>query len=353
MINSAVLLTIYSVADALPQFPFNFDLNNYIQDNFETSDNFDQQFDYDLDYTGLNHEYVDKIKHCFSGSGLQKAINLCDDDACKSPEMQLFLEEALGPINAIDYLDETEKFCEIIKNLKVTSSSALARNMFSSNYYLNTVDEVLNPIRGYGCWCSLESGFTEGVGQPVLDNGLDTACRQVNRSYKCLKRDQAESGCNFDLAFYHTPINMAMISSMESRSFREICEDMNSIIYENASQLIVDLGYSTEFYECAMNLCTIEASFMSWLLSSAQSPTGGFHMQFIHEKYGGNFDPNTCDLSRIPGDNQEDPDIKCCGEYPVRTEYPAWKKSCCRNNVNGIFTIRTKDQCVIDETVII
>ena len=170
-------------------------------------------------------------------------------------------------------------------------------------------------IRGYGCWCNLNSFFRAGHGQP--QNGMDENCKKLHLGYDCIKMDAADEGTTCDTRDDDYVVSPAL--SMSQVEFQ--CKMFSEILYGP-----MGLNLSPAKINCAIRLCSVESRFLAWILTDFMNGNGLDH-SYIHDTYGGsfNFDDN-CHNS--PGVR----DIECCGLYPFRFPYNVVTQECCASS---------------------
>ena len=193
--------------------------------------------------------------------------------------------------------------------------------------------DLVRNIREYGCWCNTASDWQVGRGEPV--DSMDTACRNVHHSYKCL----AAEGCNKDLPWVTAP-------ELIDGSFQWTCAI-------NGDEKIFPDPVEAD---CAVKACTIGTHLIAsihnlYLGGEAITPahvhigTDFEQMDFMGNVVGtipGEFDFDA-ECVAIPGIR----DKKCCGPYPYRREFDVNIGECCVEN--GFERIRSCGQCFVDD----
>jgi len=190
-------------------------------------------------------------------------------------------------------------------------------------------------LRNYGCWCNTASDWKVGRGEPV--DGMDTVCRNVHHSYKCL----AAEGCEKDLPWITGP-------ERTETGWALTCA------VNGDGQTFPDPDEA----QCAVKACTIGNHLLSsmnnlFMGGNSISPDNvhtGF--DFVQTDYMGN------QVGSVPGDFNFDDmcipiqgvrDVKCCGPYPFRREYDINTAECCVEN--GFEKIRGCGMCFEDDLV--
>merc|ERR1712004_185191 len=188
-------------------------------------------------------------------------------------------------------------------------------------------------LRSYGCWCNIATDWQVGRGEPV--DGLDTACRNVHHSYKCLTAE----GCDKNIGWITGP---------------ELVEGM----WQWTCAINKEQAFDPVEGDCAVKACTVGTHLYSaisnlYLGGESINPanvhigTDFEQMSFMGDVVGTvpgefNFD-NEC--VALPGDR----DVKCCGPYPFRREYDINSAECCLES--GFEKIRSCGQCFVDDLV--
>jgi len=214
-----------------------------------------------------------------------------------------------------NYTEYTKSWDEICKNLfpsEPQQSTPVGGFFRALDLQKLQSGSIFENVRGYGCWCSLDTGFTEGHGRPVDDHGLDAVCKQVNENLKCLVEDSKKEDkiCDPYTVFY----TFGSAVTGKAQGWDAACKQVNQIFYENPLMASY-LGLDTADYKCAVRACAIDSFFMSWLAESAtRSPSFADYQHFQHDIYGGIFNP-VDECSRYEGQKVEK---QCCGLYPER-----------------------------------
>ena len=199
-----------------------------------------------------------------------------------------------------------------------------------------TQSAMMTNLKSYGCWCNTASDWQIGRGQPV--DGLDTACRNVHHSYRCL----AAEGCDKD--------NLAWITAPEMVNGRLV---WGCSVNDNGQTFPdpVQAG-------CAVKACTIGThlygSIMNLFMGGAGISPANVHIGTDFEQTDllgnvvgtvpGEFDFDA-ECVAIPGER----DVKCCGPYPFRREYDINTAECCAES--GYEKIRSCGQCYAGDLV--
>jgi len=232
--------------------------------------------------------------------------------------------------------DDVLEICAEISEQEIEAQSDLPIDRFlggGSHVMLQSVKTV--NLRNYGCWCNTASDWKVGRGEPV--DGMDTVCRNVHHSYKCL----AAEGCEKDLPWITGP-------ERTETGWALTCA------VNGDGQTFPDPDEA----QCAVKACTIGNHLLSsmnnlFMGGNTISPDNvhtGF--DFVQTNYMGNQvgtvpgDFNFDDMCiALPGDR----DVKCCGPYPFRREYDINTAECCVES--GFEKIRSCGQCFQDDLV--
>jgi len=266
----------------------------------------------------LSSKQVSKRSLIDCGGYVENRADLFCSGECR-PTLEEFPE--MSEIEGFDFYEYEENWDDICEKLFPSEPEQTEQEskMSQEPAFFRALDlqklqagSIFENVRGYGCWCSLDTGFTEGHGQPVDDHGLDAVCKQVNENLKCLVEDFKSEAkiCDPYNVFYTfgSPV------TGKAQGWDAACKQVNQMFYENP-MMASFLGLDPADYKCAVRTCAIDSFFMSWLAESAtRSPSFADYQYFQHDIYGGIFNP-VDECTRYQGQKVEK---KCCGLYPER-----------------------------------
>jgi len=195
--------------------------------------------------------------------------------------------------------------------------------------YMTSIPNLEN-LRGYGCWCTLDSGFLGGYGQPI--NGIDALCKDLVENYRCVEADAIarNRACPFQWSNY----TISLFTDDALR--RQFCT-----LSANAYTM-VDSNYDTQ---CAIDRCQVDSEFIAAMFNNALDPTYQFDIEPKWTEYGGDFiRSDNCRQNRVKGDANGSNlgPRQCCGRYPDRAPLYHHSNGCCNEN---IYNKRTMECC--------
>jgi len=251
-----------------------------------------------------------------------------------------------------------------------------------------TVKDVMENLRGYGCWCDLNSEFNHtGSGPPISE--LDAACKRYVESNKCISADsiREQADCPKDFKDYFVTVSL-----QPEKDFEKECRIFNSMLAGNEN-------WEPDMLECAVKKCIVESKFLRNVIHIAVQPEFKFSLKGIRLERNGFFDVKSeCvrsedeqkpafylkgraltkdynydydydyeDLSMsahplrfLPetqnfeydsehiGVNDEEL-LQCCGNYPHRFPIQTASTSCCDDKLNPIKYKVLTHECCVDE----
>lgn len=160
--------------------------------------------------------------------------------------------------------------------------------------------EVLDKLRGYGCWCYFDGKFGRGKSKPV--NLFDELCRGLQHGYEC--------------------------AMMDARAENEVCVPWE-INYNGTRVLELDniaenCAANNLHSKCAERACTIEKFFVLQVISMMWNGDMTFDPTKAHNE---GFDVFT----ECPTKEHVESERACCGDYPKIFPYKTFDgaRQCC------------------------
>lgn len=286
-----------------------------------------------------------------------------------------------------------EQFLEFHNRLEYLCE--LEQESVDSDYNLDyesnamTVVDVMENLRGYGCWCDINSEFDfTGIGPPA--NRLDLACKKYVEANRCINSDSitAQSDCPGDFKDYYVAVSTQPEATVEQQ-----CEIFNTFIS-------IQRSWPEELLQCAIRKCIVESKFLRTVIQISTHPDFEFNMEPIRLERNGFFDPDHHCINRVGGkhwrtkqallllgrtyrgtsrkeyqdlyDNYDSENVgrfgqpfddfrdaehnadsesplECCGNYPNRYPLYSGMSACCDDEVNPRkFKVMTHECCLND-----
>ena len=247
-----------------------------------------------------------------------------------------------------------------------------------------TVKEVMENLRGYGCWCDFNSEVNHAGGGPPI-NKLDAACKNFVEANRCISADSVReyTDCPSDFKDYYVTVSLQPEKSLEKE-----CKIFNSLLAGNEN-------WGPEKLECAVRKCIVESKFLRTVIKIVVQPEFKFSMKGVRLERNGFFDVKTqCHRSKsnfvdalylkgralsdydydyeyenlsmlskplrflstgkIEFDSEhigieEEKPLQCCGKYPHRFPIYSSSSSCCDDKSNPKKYKLLTHECCVDE----
>lgn len=201
----------------------------------------------------------------------------------------------------------------------------------------------ISRLNNYGCWCVFGSS-TKGNSAPLDD--LDRSCRDLTYAFRCASMEICKSA-DVDTFYYLVHLTIEDLELWNKKSILG-SGDLTTINLDIATKC----GAANGGESCAVNLCIIQATFLTRLYQAFSTPftnwirEGYVHGEtFSHEQSCPEHKSTTNVGTSGTGGGAGQPEAyECCGVWPQRFPYLPSVKECCRD-VN-VFNPLTHECCL-------